>query len=186
MGEYVGREGNNWVPVAALAALIAVGAPVAVVAADDVQFRAVYYSLASVGLGLVCWWWFARHRPVVRASAPSYISLACVVEFAIFLGASVAVLHGLGAWAVLGAALLSYGVVERARLLMTLGVATVLCAVAAVVVDLLAVTVALQLVNAVFCALAARRLRSALNPSRRPKQLQASRRGKSSDFQQHH
>jgi hypothetical protein len=163
------QVGNNWLPLTGLALLFLSGAAADLSTGSDGGSVALHYVFGSMLLAAVTWIWFLRRKPALLASFKAYLYLACAVEFGIFLAGAIEPLRGWGPWLVLGLGLLGYGVLERARILVSAGVVTVICAILAVLIQAPVLPGLLQGVCAIACAAAALRLHAMAYGRRKPR-----------------
>lgn len=161
--------GNNWLPLTGLSLLFLSGGAADLSTGSDGASIALHYVLGSMLLAVAIWIWFLRRKPALMASFKAYLYLACSVEFGIFLAGSIEPFRGWGPWLVLGAGLVGYGVLERARILISSGAAIVLCAFLALSLDLPVLPGLLQGLSAVICAIAAVRLHAMAHGARKPR-----------------
>ncbi len=153
--------------MAGVSALFLGGAVASLIAGENTGAVAAYFVVATLILILLAAPWLVRNPPAINANSGTYLILAVVLELAALLGGSIEALRGLGGWIVLGAGLVTYGLLERGRVMVTAGAFAALAGVAAVVGQQTWLTLTLQLLTAAIFALAAGRLRHLLFSERR-------------------
>ena len=150
--------GNNWLPVLCLSLLFLTAGAVSMMAgrgngATAATFAAGTLLTAAVSAGWLWWspsWWLAPRN--------HYLYLAGGSVAGVMVSALLPFLHGCGPWLVLGGTLIAYGILERLRLLVTAGGATVLAGFLAMVIHADVWGGAMHLLTAAVLAFTANRL----------------------------
>jgi hypothetical protein len=150
--------GNNWVPMVGMGALFLGGAAVDLMSTSNIAAVSAYYLFGSLLLVLVTGIWFFRHRPALLGASKGYLYTACGIAAGILLTSAGAPLNGCVAWLTLACACIYYGVLERARVIVTAGVVSVLTALPAIFITAPVWGGALQAIAAAAVVTAAYRL----------------------------
>lgn len=150
--------GNNWVPMMGMAVLFLGGAAVALVSNSDDGAVPSYYLLNGLLLTVITGLWFLRHRPALLGTTKAYLYTLGGTELGLLIGGLVGPLRGCGPWLALGIGVVAYGVLERARVIVTAGVVAFVAAVLAASISAPVVGGALQTATAAGFTVAAYRL----------------------------
>ncbi|MCZ2402823.1 hypothetical protein IV498_06405 [Paenarthrobacter sp. Z7-10] len=120
--------GNNWVPLVGMSALFLGGAAVDLMSTSNIAAVSAYYAFGTLLLVVVTAIWFFRHPPALLGAWKAYLYTVCAIGAGVLFTSTVAPLNGCGTWLILGGACIYYGVLERARVIVTAGAASVLMA----------------------------------------------------------
>ncbi|WP_129545462.1 hypothetical protein [Arthrobacter dokdonensis] len=113
--------GNNWVPLLCLSVLfLAGGAASMMVRAGNGAVPGVF-AVGILPAAVVVAFWLWRNPSWWLAPRKDYLYLAGGTLAGVLLFAMIPFLHGCGPWLVLGGSVVTYGVFERLRLLVTTG-----------------------------------------------------------------
>ena len=158
--------GNNWVPMLGMAVLFLGGAAVALMSNSDGAVPP-YYLVNGLLLSAVTGIWFLRHRPALLGTTKAYLYTLGGMEAGLLFGGLIGPLSGCGPWLALGAGVVAYGILERARIIVTAGAVAFAGAFLAAAVSAPVVGGALQTAAAAGFAVAAYRLHM-MKHGRRP------------------
>jgi hypothetical protein len=113
--------GNNWVLMVSMAALFLGAAAVDLMTWSSNSALAGYYIVGSVllGLGMTLWYW--RNPPRLKGPLSAYLYTLAGAAVGGLFGAGIDPFHGRGAWLVLALAVVLFGWLERARVIVTAG-----------------------------------------------------------------
>ncbi|MDJ0354834.1 hypothetical protein [Paenarthrobacter sp. PH39-S1] len=159
--------GNNWFPMAGMAALFLGGAAMALMANSDKGAVPSYYLIAAFLYAGATALWFLRNPPVLRAELKPYLYTAGGMVLGVLLGGTTGILQGCLAWLALGGGVLAYGVLERTRVIVTAGAGACVAALLGMVITAPVWGGALQTLTSAGFVLAAYRLH-VMKHGRRP------------------
>ncbi|WP_192841597.1 hypothetical protein [Arthrobacter sp. ERGS1:01] len=150
--------GNNWVPLVCLSLLFLFSGALSMMVQRGNGAIPGFFALGTLVAGIVSAGWLWRHPSWWLAERKNYLYLAGGTVAGVLLTALIPFLNGCGPWVVLGAAVITYGVFERLRLLVTVGGAVAFAGFLALVIRADVWGGALHLICAVILAFGANRL----------------------------
>ncbi|MHA7303703.1 hypothetical protein ACX80E_00405 [Arthrobacter sp. TMN-49] len=162
--------GNNWVPLLGLSLLFLVTGAISMVTVRGNGAFAGVFAVGTWVIGAASAGWLWKHPSWWLAPRNHYLYLAGGTLLGVLLSALLPFLHGCGPWVVLGGALVTYGVFERFRFLITVGGSVALAGLLAMAIHADVVGGAMHLVSAGILAFAANKLYVLRHGSRRESQ----------------
>jgi hypothetical protein len=126
-----------------------------------------YYLVNGLLLTAITGIWFLRHRPALLGTTKAYLYTLGGTELGLLFGGLIGPLSGCGPWLTLGAGMVAYGVLERARVIVTAGAVAFVGAFLAATISAPVVGGAMQTAAAAAFAVAAYRLHT-MKHGRRP------------------
>lgn len=150
--------GNNWVPFVCLSLLFLATGAISMMTEGGNGATPGYFVLGTFAVALVSAGWLWRHPSWWLETRKHYLYLVGGTLAGVFLFALIPFLNGCGPWLVLGAALITYGIFERLRLIVTVGGAVAFMGFLAMVIHADVWGGALHLLSAGVLAFCANRL----------------------------